>query len=139
MLLPDIFIFPRPRRLFPAGAALFWREARFISRELIGPHITLKNALQRKATKPQVGGARVLAMGGASSHDREWREEGVSWWSEELPSEEEIEHAWATLAAHGWKVDYVVTHTCANRFLSQTLHPDPNWMNPPGRCPDRLP
>lgn len=44
--------------------------------------------------------------------------------------EEEIEHARATLAAHGWKVDYVVTHTCANRFLSQTLHPDPNWMNP---------
>ena len=35
MLLPDIFIFPWPRRLFPAGAALFWREARFISRELI--------------------------------------------------------------------------------------------------------
>lgn len=27
-------------------------------------------------------------------------------------------------------MDYVVTHTCANRFLSQTLHPDPNWMNP---------
>ena len=24
----------------------------------------------------------------------------------------------------------MVAHTCANRFLSQTLHPDPNWMNP---------
>lgn len=77
-----------------------------------------------------LGGETVFSFGGATSVDKDWRVPGESWWPEELPSEEEIEHARATLAAHGWKVDYVVTHTCANRFLSQTLHPDPNWMNP---------
>lgn len=35
----------------------------------------------------------------------------------------------------GWKVDYVITHTCATRMLSPTLYPAPGW-----NCPavDRL-
>ncbi len=35
----------------------------------------------------------------------------------------------------GWKVDYVITHTCSTRMLSPTLYPGPGW-----NCPavDRL-
>lgn len=30
----------------------------------------------------------------------------------------------------GWKVDYVITHTCSTRMLSPTLYPGPGWNYP---------
>lgn len=57
-----------------------------------------------------IAGTTVLAMGGAASHDREWRKEGKSWWPEEMPSETEMERCRRNLDAAGWKVDYAVTH-----------------------------
>lgn len=49
-------------------------------------------------------------MGGAASHDKQWRREGKTWWPEEMPSESEMEYCRASLDRVGWKVDYVVTH-----------------------------
>ena len=77
-----------------------------------------------------LGGEKVLTPGGATSVDRGWRTAGVEWWPEELPSGEELEHARATLDACGWRVDYVVTHTCSTRMLGPTLRPDPGWESP---------
>lgn len=57
-----------------------------------------------------IDGLTVLAMGGATSNDRQYRKEGRSWWPEEMPSEEEMEHCRASLDRVGWKVDHVVTH-----------------------------
>jgi hypothetical protein len=57
-----------------------------------------------------IDGLTVLAMGGAASNDRQYRKEGRSWWPEEMPSEEEMEHCRASLNRVGWRVDYVVTH-----------------------------
>ena len=57
-----------------------------------------------------ITGTTVLAMGGAASHDKQWRQEGKTWWPEEMPSEREIKHCRASLDRAGWKVDYVVTH-----------------------------
>ena len=85
-------------------------------------------------------GVSVFVFGGARSHDisggilrpyefpseaafkaaykRMWdsgslfRVEHVSWWKEELPSEEEIQRGLQVLSAHNWKVDFVCTH-CA--------------------------
>lgn len=51
-----------------------------------------------------------LAMGGAHSHDVEYRTEGVSWWPEEVPSDEERLRCEDSLSEHGWSVDYVLTH-----------------------------
>lgn len=75
-------------------------------------------------------------MGGAQSHDIQdgilepaapdfherrselrrryayYRINHISWWKEELPSEEEYQTALASLDASGWKVDYVVSHCC---------------------------
>ena len=35
-------------------------------------------------------GASFFTFGGAASHDKEWRLPGLSWWPEELPSDEEL-------------------------------------------------
>lgn len=52
----------------------------------------------------------VLAMGGAQSTDRAWRTEGFDWWALEMPTDEEYDRCTASLEAHGWRVDHVVTH-----------------------------
>lgn len=85
----------------------------------------------------EVGGVRIFAFGGASSHDitdgildghdPNWenkamqlnfqgkylyRVKGLSWWEEELPTEEEMQHGLDVLDQNGWKTDFVITH-CA--------------------------
>jgi DNA repair exonuclease SbcCD nuclease subunit len=40
---------------------------------------------------------------------------GKSWWAGEIPSPDEIAEAKANLAAHGNKVDYILTHTPSSR------------------------
>lgn len=69
----------------------------------------------------QLGDLRVFAMGGASSHDKEWRVEGWSWFSEELPSDEELARAEKNLDVAGWDVDVVVSHCCSSRMLPAAL------------------
>jgi hypothetical protein len=60
---------------------------------------------------PAEGGTKsFLAMGGAASHDKQWRTEGVSWWPEEIPSDEERELCELSLSERGWRVDHVLTH-----------------------------
>lgn len=80
---------------------------------------------------------KFFAFGGASSHDitdgildgadPDWqtkalqlrlqgkyffRIRGISWWEEELPTEEEMRHGIDVLDQNGWKTDFVITH-CA--------------------------
>ena len=57
-----------------------------------------------------IDGQSFLAMGGAKSHDIWYRTEGVSWWPEEIPSEEEMLRCEESLDCVGWSVDYVLTH-----------------------------
>lgn len=83
-------------------------------------------------------GKTFFAFGGASSHDvsggildrsdpsyqekkrkldRGWkpyRINHLSWWKEELASEEEMEEGRNNLAAHDNQVDFIVTHSCAS-------------------------
>lgn len=67
-----------------------------------------------------IGGVSVFAMGGARSTDRAWRKEGVSWWPQEMPSEEDFAQAEAALDVHGRTVDVVVTH-CAPTMVQYRL------------------
>ena len=81
-----------------------------------------------------IDGFKCLSMGGARSHDiwggvfdldnpdfqkkvararrayEPFRINHLSWWKEEIPSEEEQQRAMDTLEANNWKVDYVFTH-----------------------------
>lgn len=61
-----------------------------------------------------LAGMNFLAFGGAVSTDKHLRVEGRSWWSQEMPSEEDFHNALENLAAHYNYVDYVLTHTCPN-------------------------
>lgn len=42
--------------------------------------------------------------------DAEFRVENISWWKEELPSEEEMERGLRNLSMRNWTVDYVISH-----------------------------
>lgn len=83
-----------------------------------------------------IEGKKFFAFGGASSHDiqdgiidyddPEWKQKakeldrtgkymyrikGLSWWKEELPSEEEIQHGLNVLKENNNEVDYIITHS----------------------------
>lgn len=57
-------------------------------------------------------GLKLFCFGGASSHDKQYRTEGRSWWPQEIASEEEFVRAEDNLDVVDWSVDYVLTH-CA--------------------------
>lgn len=85
----------------------------------------------------EIDGKSFFTFGGASSHDiksgildpedpdfkekkkwldREWRSyrvNHITWWAQELPSEEEMQEGRANLAVHDNQVDFIVTHCCA--------------------------
>lgn len=78
----------------------------------------------------EINGLSVFTFGGAMSVDRgpalgkeesekeqyRARDEHICWWPEEEPSQEERDNALNNLAAHGNKVDIIVTHE-APRFI----------------------
>lgn len=94
----------------------------------------------------ELGGKKIFAFGGAASHDvedgilderdfasheafarvvRSWRRarrmfriNHVSWWSRELPSEEEMAFGRSTLAEHGNQVDFIVSHCCPQQVAA---------------------
>lgn len=98
-----------------------------------------------------INGYTFFTMGGASSHDIQdgildpkapdfeeqywkmrrmnawFRVKGVSWWPEELPSNEEYSEALKTLERADWKVDYVISHcspTSVAQLIDQGYQPD---------------
>lgn len=63
-------------------------------------------------------------MGGACSHDLEYRTPNKDWWTREIPSKQEFEHGISTLKVHEYSVDYVLTHTVPTSvidLLNQTI------------------
>ena len=61
--------------------------------------------------KYAIDGKRIFAFGGAASHDREYRSEGLNWWATETAQPDEISRAYTNLAACANQTDYLVTHT----------------------------
>ncbi len=59
----------------------------------------------------EIDGHKFFVMGGACSVDRDSRIPGLTWFEEELPSQEEYEEAWQNLEKEDFSVDYVITHT----------------------------
>ncbi len=72
-----------------------------------------------------INGKSFFVMGGAMSNsnqkDLNYTGRGrnkklrnqLSWWAEEIPSEEEFDYGLEKLASVGFKVDYILTHTCS--------------------------
>jgi predicted phosphodiesterase len=66
----------------------------------------------------ELEGYRFFTMGGARSHDSERRINHISWWEQELPSDEEYAEAERNLERCGWTVDYIVSH-CAPTSIAR--------------------
>lgn len=86
----------------------------------------------------QIEDKKIFTFGGASSHDisggildpeapdykakkkevdKGWlpyRINHISWWSQELPSEAEMEEGFKNLSIHGNTVDFIVSHCCSS-------------------------
>lgn len=92
-------------------------------------------------------GKKIFTFGGASSHDiqdgilhmdkdgdwvdtaREWSAEGkmfrikdLSWWEQELPSEEEMQNGIENLEKHNNKVDFIITHCPSASVIAMLGH-----------------
>lgn len=95
-------------------------------------------------------GKKFFAFGGASSHDiadgildeddfddykefrntiNKWHNTGkmfrinhISWWKQELPTEEEMQFGLKTLEENGNKVDFVISHCCPQQVVSLFSH-----------------
>lgn len=100
----------------------------------IRPHVLLL----KRGYVFDIEGYKFLAMGGARSHDiqsgvfeltdpdiREkiqmytyFRINELSWWEEEIPSEEEKQRCIDTLEANNWTVDFVLTHEAPGYDIS---------------------
>ncbi|MCD8023681.1 MAG: hypothetical protein LUF30_12160, partial [Lachnospiraceae bacterium] len=71
-----------------------------------------------------IDGRTFWTMGGAESHDKPYRIEGLSWWREEIPSMNEMQHGMDVLEAHGNKVDFILTHTMPQSLMAPILKTD---------------
>ncbi len=68
----------------------------------------------------ELEGKTYLCFGGAESQDKDDREPGVNWWTQEMPSDEEYDTCRRNLEKVDYKVDYVLTHDAPSRFLDFT-------------------
>lgn len=67
-----------------------------------------------------IDGKKIFAMGGAQSHDMEYRIPGRSWWADELPNDGEYEVARGNLELAGNKVDLIISH-CAPAKIEKEI------------------
>ena len=88
----------------------------------------------------ELQGQRFFAFGGAASHDisdgildpqkdkdkiKQWNKDwskmfrvlGESWWPEEMPSEEEMEHGRDNLEDYHFEIDYILSHAPSTEVL----------------------
>ena len=70
----------------------------------------------------EIQGKTFWVMGGASSHDLEYRTPNKDWWANEIPSKQEFKHGINTLKIHEYSVDYVLTHTVPTSVIDLLKH-----------------
>ena len=77
----------------------------------------------------EIDGNKIFTMGGASSIDKMFRKKDISYWEEELPSQEELAEALDNLEKYNFEVDYIFTHTCSRRVKYQMGYYDTDILN----------
>ena len=65
----------------------------------------------------EIEGKTFFTFGGATSADKIFRTENLSWWQEEFPSDKDMQQAQDNLQKVNFKVDYIITHSCDERAL----------------------
>lgn len=69
----------------------------------------------------EIDGHTFFCMGGAQSIDKDFQQANGTWFPEELPDNHEYANALNSLEKHSWHVDFVFSHTCANRMTIDAL------------------
>lgn len=71
-----------------------------------------------------ISGLKFFAFGGGISIDKAYRTEGLSWWSQEIPSYSEIENGFMNLEKNNFSVDYILTHEAPTNIsmIANTYH-----------------
>lgn len=64
-----------------------------------------------------IEGKKIFTMGGAYSIDRHLRQEGISWWKEEIPTNSDYAEATKNLKEHHFEVDYIISHTAPREII----------------------
>lgn len=64
---------------------------------------------------------KIFTMGGAASHDKEYRKANIDWWAEEIPSPLEYQIALDNLEKHDYQVDYIISHCAPTSIAKQIL------------------
>ena len=68
-----------------------------------------------------IEGKKFFVMGGARSVDKDRRTEGISWWSQEIPSDEELYEGLDNLNKVDNKVDFILTHSAPTTVVQVGL------------------
>ena len=63
-----------------------------------------------------------FTMGGAESHDKIYRKEGISWWRREMPSNNEYEEGLTNLNKVNNQVDYILSHCAPDQLQEQIAY-----------------
>lgn len=66
-----------------------------------------------------IEGETYFVMGGATSIDKQYRIEGISWWKEEIPDYATFQLGFDTLAKAGKKVDYILSHAIHSTGMAE--------------------
>ncbi len=81
-------------------------------------HVIRKNVFHlMRGNVFEIEGKSFFVMGGAYSIDKYMREEGYSWWKEELPSDSEYKEATSNLEKCQKTVDFVISHTAPKEII----------------------
>lgn len=67
-----------------------------------------------------------FVMGGAYSIDKGVRQEGVSWWKQELPDDAEYKNAISHIKENHYKIDYIISHTCPGEIIKVIMNHYPD-------------
>ncbi len=67
----------------------------------------------------EIEGKVFWVFGGGNSVDKACRTQGIDWWPQEMPSEEEYERGRKSLLEHGYQADYMLTHTAPLHVAQQ--------------------
>ena len=77
----------------------------------------------------EINGKSFFIMGGATSVDKMYRTEHVTWWPQEEPDKDELKLGLDNLQRHGNKVNYIITHTVPEKVRKHAFQPMKDFLD----------
>ncbi|MEA1979469.1 MAG: metallophosphoesterase [candidate division Zixibacteria bacterium] len=86
----------------------------------------------------RINGQKCLTIGGAHSHDRQYRTWGKSMWKQEEITDEDIKKAKESVQSVGFDVDYILTHCAPTNWAMGAMPQEIAHMWQPDGSEERL-